>query len=881
METITRKISYKKMKNLKKIHGFKVSNRVLTFTLIILIVSINFLSINCFCFTANSSIEVREEINYTCNGYESYKEICVRGFWIEVKELEEAKHNITIIIKTNETLKNIAPHWVQNVTVKNQTIFDGYIITTVFSGNQIAIYLYFSEVKEKTVDPFDLYFLSPLKPFCIDEYGFLRFALLLHAFEPINQTYFYFKTFPTSLIKDSFLICDDLEFKKLYEGIFVTPNVSIGKHILNFKASVNAFKGIFNEICAGTTIDNKLTKQLTIFIDGKEVSYQKKINIEYSIVNVEFIKSNTPGIYYYDNYKYYVLNFLSDKTFRITIDNSGREQIDFLTFNSTIRDFKVNKLERYGNTCFEIIFDLDSITNVSLGLIVYDKNWFAPQYNITLQKIPYEILKMYEKPYELPDWNYIDVENPLVKEWAKQVSQKGTTPYEIARYLYENLSNTLNYSEAYSSIKNSQDELASSTLKRKSGVCRHFARAYTALCIASGIPSRTVYGTVYVGNETYKKNHEWSEVYLPYFGWITVDVTLKENGFGTLPSSHIVYTLWTYINGTLNITTINKNEVKTSNHLLYTLIIICDKKIADINNLIFSQFLKDEIEKAMLLLENAKALTQYNQTYKALIYIANAFLIINKIENKITFIFTTIIILLLLIAGIIVLAKLGIIMRKKFLLKILGKIFLLMIIPILLIIKLGWESILPIIIYLQLLLIWAQAEIAMRQTVLTSVQFEPLFDIRETPSQMITRDSQSIKIFSTYIRNISEYPAYNLGIGRILDKQKQPIDPSLWPKFLRRNNISCLSPNQEFELYTIDPSEREKILENELTFEILYFNRFGEVRTFYIIFSKMHPPLLMHEEIRKPGFLLNTFEDITFLLRFYKFQKWFREKLKR
>jgi len=235
------------------------------------------------------------------------------------------------------------------------------------------------------------------------------------------------------------------------------------------------------------------------------------------------------------------------------------------------------------------------------------------------------------------------------------------------------------------------------------------------------------------------------------------------------------------------------------------------------------------------------------------------------------------IIILLLIVGVIALTKSRRIMMRWFFVKFLRnfflKIFLLMIVPILLIIKLGWESILPIIIYLQLLLIEAQVEIAMRQNVLISAQFEPSFDIREESSQIITGAPQPVEVFSVYIRNISKYPAYNLGLGRILNAKKRPIYPAMWPKFLINNYISCLSPDQEVKLYSIDPNEREKILENELTFEILYFNRFGEIRTFRIKFSKTSPPLLIHEEFQKPGFLLNTLEEIAILWNMYKFRQ--------
>jgi hypothetical protein len=157
-------------------------------------------------------------------------------------------------------------------------------------------------------------------------------------------------------------------------------------------------------------------------------------------------------------------------------------------------------------------------------------------------------------------------------------------------------------------------------------------------------------------------------------------------------------------------------------------------------------------------------------------------------------------------------------MRAKFFLRIIGKIFLLTIIPVLLVVKLGWDSILPIIVYLQFLLLWAQTEIGMRQAILSSAQFEPSFNIKEEETPIFGRPKS---IFNVHVVNISENPAYNLIVGRVLNGKGNPISPQMWPKFLSRNQIGCLPPNQSLELYSLDSDEREKLLEGELSFEIL------------------------------------------------------------
>ena len=219
-------------------------------------------------------------------------------------------------------------------------------------------------------------------------------------------------------------------------------------------------------------------------------------------------------------------------------------------------------------------------------------------------------------------------------------------------------------------------------------------------------------------------------------------------------------------------------------------------------------------------------------------------------------------------------------MRISFFIRVLAKLLLIMIIPILLIITRGWDSILPIIIYLQFLLIWAQVEIAMRQGILFSIQFEPSFSLTED-SEITSVNSHHFRIYSGYIHNVSNAPAYYVSISRIIDEQNKPIPPDLWPKTLETISIACLPPGQKVKLYSIYDQDRKRILDERLTFEVFYLNRLGDPRTLYIKFSKTYPPLLIHERISKPGILLNTFEEMALFFKFYKFRRVFHEKGKR
>jgi len=201
--------------------------------------------------------------------------------------------------------------------------------------------------------------------------------------------------------------------------------------------------------------------------------------------------------------------------------------------------------------------------------------------------------------------------------------------------------------------------------------------------------------------------------------------------------------------------------------------------------------------------------------------------------------------------------------------KILCKILLLVLIPILLIIKFKWDAILPTIIYLQFLLIWAQAEIGLRQHLLFSAQFNPSFKVI-LGSNTITEGKNDIRRI-IYLRNTSDKPAYNIGIARVLDGQNKPIPPNSWKDKISTLFISSLAPGEEVSLgYLTD----KKFLENK-TIENSYTNLFGKWKEIWVKFLNGRF-LVIPEREQAPGILLNTFEDLVLFLKFIKLQHYLK-----
>jgi len=205
-----------------------------------------------------------------------------------------------------------------------------------------------------------------------------------------------------------------------------------------------------------------------------------------------------------------------------------------------------------------------------------------------------------------------------------------------------------------------------------------------------------------------------------------------------------------------------------------------------------------------------------------------------------------------------------------------GKIILLLIIPVLLIFKLKWDAILPIIIYLQFLLIWIQAEISLRQNTLFSLQYGPYFDVK------LNKGNQKSLLDYISIKNISKNPAYEIGIGRVLNRDYQFIPPEKWKDKITSDFIGVLPPNEEKTLgFFKDVDFFNDFFKNGLSIEVSYINPLGEWKEFCIRgIEKENKIMVFMSSLRQPGFLLNTFENIAAIFKYLKYSK-FRKVLKR
>ena len=123
--------------------------------------------------------------------------------------------------------------------------------------------------------------------------------------------------------------------------------------------------------------------------------------------------------------------------------------------------------------------------------------------------------------------HYIDCDNEAIISKALEITEGLNTNLEKAIEIQQYVTGYLEYYEEYNKPA---DVKASKTLEEGIGVCMNFSRLYVALCRASGVPARSVWGIVYGYDGIYHYHHQWAEICDEDGIWYTCDFNYI-NGF--------------------------------------------------------------------------------------------------------------------------------------------------------------------------------------------------------------------------------------------------------------------------------------------------------------------------------------------------------------
>jgi hypothetical protein len=138
----------------------------------------------------------------------------------------------------------------------------------------------------------------------------------------------------------------------------------------------------------------------------------------------------------------------------------------------------------------------------------------------------------------------INIKNPVIQETMLSVTGSIKNPYEKARALYDFITKNIRYDyelfvKTVEGVGVDTSRKPEETLQYRRGICYDIAKLYVALVRAAGIPARVIRGITFEpkgkkGRSVDNYGHAWAEIYLPPYGWLTVDPTYgisKKNSF--------------------------------------------------------------------------------------------------------------------------------------------------------------------------------------------------------------------------------------------------------------------------------------------------------------------------------------------------------------
>jgi len=186
------------------------------------------------------------------------------------------------------------------------------------------------------------------------------------------------------------------------------------------------------------------------------------------------------------------------------------------------------------------------------------------------------------------------------------------------------------------------------------------------------------------------------------------------------------------------------------------------------------------------------------------------------------------------------------------------------------------DSLLAILFLGQIYIVWAQLEVALRQTRLSTLEYEPEFtlEIKEGTSGYPPPSSYSLKYYDIRLKNVGKHLARNIMVSAYITPATKH-KPEITSYF-----VGNMAPDDSV---TIFPIEEDAFRNSTITVELDYENILGEMggMTFYKYGKILPSNFMVAKTVEMPGILLKSFEDlirISNLLTFQRRIKRIREK---
>lgn len=124
---------------------------------------------------------------------------------------------------------------------------------------------------------------------------------------------------------------------------------------------------------------------------------------------------------------------------------------------------------------------------------------------------------------------YWEVKDPFIQENALRLLENKKTLLELIEADYQYVNDTLEYDTAKANSNNERIG-AVSALKGGASVCMEYADSMIAILRAQGVPVRAALGYTNITDEPLELvRHQWLEIWIPGYGWLSVDPTFESN----------------------------------------------------------------------------------------------------------------------------------------------------------------------------------------------------------------------------------------------------------------------------------------------------------------------------------------------------------------
>lgn len=184
------------------------------------------------------------------------------------------------------------------------------------------------------------------------------------------------------------------------------------------------------------------------------------------------------------------------------------------------------------------------------------------------------------------------------------------------------------------------------------------------------------------------------------------------------------------------------------------------------------------------------------------------------------------------------------------------------------------DSLIAILFLGEFYIIWAQLEVALRQTRLSVLEYEPEFkiEVERKVRTGIVEGGENRFFFNLRLVNVGKHLSRNIFVS--IDVKGKKEEHKSIP-------FANMSPNEPVNLCRFDENLYNN---NTITVDVNYENIMGELSGMSFLKEPKLPAFIVGRRLRMPGLLLNSFEDLMLILRLFTFSrraKKLREEMKK